>query len=554
MDDCLFDSGFVALIGVLRPLKESDLAHATGNECGNFRVIAAPPFSRRFVVVLMVALCTAIVGQIARTAFVPDPVQPMLTPNGWYRLESSAGRGFCRLPSGSGSYMLVIGCLADASEAHEVRIKFTRDDDLAGQLRDVEQTVRLLSFSDEATGESPLLRTLPLTVECFDRIAAASAMDDAASNRAVALGDTRDFFIHVTDGELNDPKQYARMTAQCVGEGSRVRIFVDQQLGTNGIRDSQVRDLIHLLEADVLPRVEAQFGTLVDVDHDGRFAIVISPWLSRLQGGRVSINGMVRNTDFRRDVAPPLGNQCDMLLLNSALPCSAALRDLLSHEIAHAACISQRVRFQPTRLGDEQDWVSEGLAHLAEPTDTNSGERIATFLDKPSQHPLVIPDYYRAGLWRDPGCRGATVLFFKWCAERQGYEFCRRLAQSSEAGCRSIEQATKERFEDLFRQWSVSLVDENGSQPDGKQGGGRVVQPTKLCRQNPIVGDADVALTIRGTAFTVVELPSNNAASVILRIEGDSAAHWQYSIRRNTSKTPTLESNTRLLAADRGSR
>ena len=235
---------------------------------------------------------------------------------------------------------------------------------------------------------------------------------------------------------------------------------------------------------------------------------------------------------FQRTVEQPLGNRCDMVLLNSSLPCGAALRDLLSHEVAHAACISQRVQHLPLKSVDEQDWVSEGLAHLAEPTGTNSAERIATFLDDPSRHPLVVPDYYRAGLWRDPGCRGATVLFSKWCVEKHGPGFCGRLAQSTNSGTRSFEQATSLPFENLFRQWSLSLAE--GHQVQSLSQCGRVggQQFAGIRRHHWDVGSGDLSLPIRGTAIAVVELQSDASLATTICIEGDSTACWQFSIQR----------------------
>ena len=503
-------------------------------------MIAVQHDRRRLCVVLTVAICAAVIGGIARTAMLPDQATSLLPPNSWHRIESSTGVAAIRIPADGGAHTLVIGCLAAASETYQVRLRL------------MDETTELSRVS--LMNNAGVVGGFGVPPHEMDAYETAASGPPATQKPRAPQKTTREFYLHVTDGELNDPQQYARMTAQCVAEGDRVRVFVDQQLGANGIRESQIMDLIDLLESDVLPRVETQFGQILDVDHDGRFAIVISPWLGKLQGGSVSINGMVRSSDFQRDVAQPLGNQCDMLMLNSSLPGGAALRDLLSHEVAHAACISQRMQHSKMNPRDEQDWVNEGLAHLAEPTSTNSSERIATFLNDPSQHPLVISDYYRAGLWRDPGCRGATVLFSKWCVERHGQELCRRLAQSSESGCRSFEQATAERFEDLFRQWSVSLVDENHSQSDDLTGQANVLQAAKVRRRHPAVGHSEVAITIRGTAFTIIELPMTNASSVMLRIDGDSAAHWQYSIRRSAEKTPTVESQERLLAADRDSR
>ncbi len=60
---------------------------------------------------------------------------------------------------------------------------------------------------------------------------------------------------------------------------------------------------------DVVPRIESQFGSLSDIDGDGSLAIVLTPWLSRLQGGHTSIGGMVRSSDYQRMCRPHLKPQ-----------------------------------------------------------------------------------------------------------------------------------------------------------------------------------------------------------------------------------------------------
>ena len=363
------------------------------------------------------------------------------------------------------------------------------------------------------------------------------------------IGTAREFFLHVTDGDLDDPKQYARITARSVACGHRVRVFIDQQLPDGEVPQSRIEELMQTLETDVIPRIESQFGTLQDVDHDGRFAVVLTPWLSRLQGGRTSIGGMVRSSDFRLDVPPPLGNRGDMLFLNSALPSDPALRDLLSHEVAHAACISQRLVGQDGKLSEEEDWLSEALAHMAEPGWSNLDHRLAAFLEEPSRYPLVVPDYYRAGLWRNPGCRGATFLFTRWCVERHGPDLVRRLVESRTSGTLNLARATGRAFEDLFREWSLSLASGDELTTLDLQAvldrlGSRGLRPT------PFSGDAnhEQSLRVRGTAFTVVELRRESSESRALRIVGDSAARWQFSICRIPDDLPSEKNAVPLVA------
>src|SRR5207244_1141125 len=88
----------------------------------------------------------------------------------------------------------------------------------------------------------------------------------------------------------------------------------------------------------------------------------------------------------------------------------------------------------------------------------NLDYRVSAFLSDPERYQLVVPDYYRAGLWRSHGNRGATYLFLRWCADRYGPGLPAQLTQSSLNGTANVEAATQERFDELFRQWSAALA------------------------------------------------------------------------------------------------
>lgn len=459
-------------------------------------------------------------------------VSPSWQPNDWYRLKDRDSVVHCELPAGA-RYRLVIGCLSDAAQEYQVRLRLIPNLNQP-QVAQSERCSRLVPCSQVAPAHRELAEpkisgTLP---EISEQL----------------VPTTREFFLHVTDGDLEDPKQYARITARSVACGVRVRVFLDHQLPDGEVPPARIEELLQMMETDVVPRVEAQFGPLQDVDRDGRFAVVLTPWLSRLQGGRTSIRGMVRSSDFRIDVAPPMGNRGDMLFLNSALPSDAALRDLLSHEVAHAACLSQRLLQQSEGLSEEEDWLSEALAHLAEPGWSNLDHRLAAFLEEPSQYPLVVPDYYRAGLWRNPGCRGATYLFTRWCVERHGPNLIRRLVESRTSGARNLEQATGRRFEELFQDWSLSLASgDELAAPDLRT----VLARLDSCRLRPTVFSGDnnheQTLRVRGTAFQVVELRLSSSESRTLQIVGETAARWQFSICRIPDESPGSGDNHPLV-------
>ncbi len=296
---------------------------------------------------------------------------------------------------------------------------------------------------------------------------------------ATALGKTvtsapRVFALHVTDGSLDDPTQYAKVPAQQVAVGRNVRVYLDNQQTTKELPPGLVSSIADLFDNELIPRFRTVFGTYRDVDGDGRFSVLLSPWLARLQGGRTSIGGFVRGSDFQASISPPFSNRCDMMYVNSQTIPGPHLRTLLIHEYTHAVSFSRRTGADPSHAAypEEEDWLNEALAHCAESLFgggwTNLDYRISRYLNDTAAYPLVVEDYYRAGLWRCHGCRGATYLFLRYCVERFGTQMLTRLITTPARGARNIELATGCSFERLFRDWTLSLLEDAASIPAGK--------------------------------------------------------------------------------------
>jgi hypothetical protein len=275
----------------------------------------------------------------------------------------------------------------------------------------------------------------------------------------------RSYAMHVTDGSLDDPNQYTTVHAHCIALGRDVRVDLDEQQTEKELPAELAKSIVTLFDDDVIPRFRARLGSYRDVDGDGRFRILLSPWLSRLQGGRTTLGGFVRGTDFQQGIATPYSNRCDMMYVNSATQPGPHLRTLLIHEYAHAVCFSRRITglHGESALPDDEDWLNEAIAHCAENLLdggwTNLDYRIDRYLNDPEAYPLVVDDYYRSGRWRCHGCRGATYLFLRHCVDRFGVGILDRVMTSPVRGVRNIEQATGCRFDQLFRDWTVSLAD-----------------------------------------------------------------------------------------------
>jgi hypothetical protein len=281
----------------------------------------------------------------------------------------------------------------------------------------------------------------------------------------------RTFSLHVTDGTLDDPAQYVTIHANAIAEGRDVRVYLDDQQPANGLAPGLVQNVIDLFDGDVVPRFRKLLGTYRDVDQDGRFAILLSPWLGRLQGGRTSVGGFVRGSDFQACLGRPFSNRCDMMYINSQTVPGAHLRTLLIHEYTHAICFSRRNNDATSLLKypDEEDWLNEAIAHCAESLFdagwSNLDYRVARFLDEPSAYSLVVADYYRAGLWRCHGCRGATYLFLRFCVEQFGPQILTSLIGNPSHGTQNLEMATGRSFDDIFRGWTLWLAESAWHRP-----------------------------------------------------------------------------------------
>jgi hypothetical protein len=342
-------------------------------------------------------------------------------------------------------YLLVIGSLSDNRRPH---------------------TVTLSAETIAAAAKLPAHKIAPLTrtPETTTPPRGEATGPRHVKSQPVGTGQAkRHFHLHVTDGALDDRRHYVRVVARLVGEGRKVRVYLDQQQQPRELSSGLIDDVVHLLDDDLLPAFRQQVGGFRDVDGDGKLTVLLSPWLGKLQGGKTSLGGFVRKSDFRNDVESPFSNHCDMMYLNSNLTTGPHLKTLLVHEFMHAVSFSARLpsAVHPTGLPDEEDWLNEAIAHLAENLNgggwSNLDYRISRYLSQPQQFSLVVDDYYHAGLWRNHGCRGATYLFLRWCVDEFGVDMLKQLIHAPGRGRENLELATGLEFDELFRRWTIAL-------------------------------------------------------------------------------------------------
>lgn len=303
-----------------------------------------------------------------------------------------------------------------------------------------------------------------LTVQS-DVAATPHGLTDETGDQRVGLTEIkRTFFLHITDGSLSDPRQYAPVHSRSIAEGDHVRVYLDRQRTMTPRIEHAAQRIIETLEIQVIPRANREIGTWDDVDEDGKLSVLLTPWLEKLQGGKTSLKGFVRGSDFRSYYPKPFSNQADVIYLNSELSADVNYLTLLAHEYWHVLQCSYRLSMPEAPLPLEADWISEGTAHLAEIRFGGGAEnlehRIDAWLASPESAPLAVENYYAEGLWRHDGCRGATYLFFHWCEELCGRELSLRLLTAPNSGAENLQQATGVDFETLQTHWAVAMLDQ----------------------------------------------------------------------------------------------
>ena len=275
---------------------------------------------------------------------------------------------------------------------------------------------------------------------------------------------SRRFFLLVRDGDVASASNYLAIDGRLAAVGDRVQVYVDPRDALSSLDPGLVAEVVATFDERGYPLAAQRFGAAEDVDGDGRFTILVSSWLTRLAGGRYSVDGFVRGADFDRSVDQPFGNRGDMMYLSAALKPGPHLKTVIAHEYTHAVVFSRRAfpaaghgRLRP----EEEGWLDEGLAHLVEDlhgfSRTNLDYRVSAFLSRPERYRLVVEDYYAADLFRSHGNRGGAYLFLRWCVDRHGEAVLDRLVRSDLRGIANVEAATGRSFAALYREWTTAL-------------------------------------------------------------------------------------------------
>lgn len=313
---------------------------------------------------------------------------------------------------------------------------------------------------------------------------------------------TRTFRMHHGSGDFNDERFYSAVQFRRVWVTKALAIYLHP--AADQPPADQLAAFATLFREQRLRVDRLLAATVSDVDHDGRFTVLIVP----PGQGADAPRAFVRPADFDPSARCPFGNQADVMYF-AGIPRDRELtRTLIAHEYAHAVCCGIR----PGRT--EEDWLNEAIAHRVE-TQTagcpkNTAHRVLRFLDQPHAYPLVVENYHEAGLWREHGCRGAVISFLADCCRRHGdAEILRALIRGSR-GVANVSTATSKDFVALNREWIATLAAPLAGERSphvGVCGGFLFVGP----RLQPL----DRAIRIAPTAHAWFDIPADTSRVAI---------------------------------------
>ena len=292
------------------------------------------------------------------------------------------------------------------------------------------------------------------------------------SSAPVAVGDTRPFKVLAS---LSSSTSTVSVTAVAECVGSNVAFYVDNRVTNEMLSSTDVADLCNKFDATV-GKEQALFGSLSDVNQDGKVIVLLTPQVNHLGalGGGI-VTGFFNATDLYPNSSTNLtSNNMEILyvmvpdpqgeygsVISKKFALSNLLPAVLPHELQHAISYNQHVFIN--KGSAEEAWLNEGLSHLAEDMFGENQEnpsRYAMYLQNPQGYSLV------AG--RSPGlaARGGAYLFLRFLYEQseEGNKFLSRIDQTSLTGISNIEKAFSGRssdfdqFGEFFLRWNIALA------------------------------------------------------------------------------------------------
>jgi hypothetical protein len=309
--------------------------------------------------------------------------------------------------------------------------------------------------------------------------------------RLQQIGETRTFRVlsSIPENDNDDPT-FATVTAAIRFVGQNILIYVDQQAptGPNGLSDAVLTELGTWFDRDLYPIAVNTFGPESDIDANDKVIILMTPVVNGLTPSNdcsVAVFGFFFGLDLFMDA--PNSNEGEVFY--SLVPdpqaqfgCARSVErveesvpTVFIHEFQHMISFNHHVLIN--NGPDEETWLDEGLAHMAEEVaarfyenkypppppprlfnDTANifiGANLAnsySYLENPGRTSLTL--FESTGSLEE---RGAAWLFLRWLADLKDSTVFRQLVQNDAAGIANVEAIAGESFATLFGDFALAL-------------------------------------------------------------------------------------------------
>ena len=271
------------------------------------------------------------------------------------------------------------------------------------------------------------------------------------------------------EGYTNDPANFTVVQAELKFTGEHTLLYVDTSTHADCISDAEAAELGRVFDLNTYPTNQSSLGSESDINSDGKVAILLTPVVNLMTPAGTANDGFIAGFFLPGDLLPglvdprvtngmeifysfvpdPTGHYGNVFDKERSLD---AINAVLAHEFSHMIMFNYRVLiFGSGRSGAymEDMWLDEGIAHIAEDLNNYDESNIARanlFLENPGNVTLI-----HGGDTLEE--RGASFLFLRYLGDRYGDYIFRVLVQSKAAGTANIENATGERFMELFSEW-----------------------------------------------------------------------------------------------------
>ncbi|MEC7987465.1 MAG: hypothetical protein VX278_20030 [Myxococcota bacterium] len=307
---------------------------------------------------------------------------------------------------------------------------------------------------------------------------------------------------------LEDEETYERVETILWAVGDTVNIWVDESVYIDwdfecdgiidqpafndayGFDNCDLQTIASIVDINIVPTIEAIFGSPSDVNGDEKVSVVITPVLNQMTRGldeeetdfeiEISLVGSYADpavdlTDYDPNVNP-MSDEEEVIFLHAPdpygfhnpealTPIAEYTNVTLGAQIARAfyRLVSYNEHVLVAEGEEEENWVTEGMAALAADMTgfgSTNYEGVWDYLDAP--HLNSLSSIEESGAIATSSF-GAQYLFFRWIADAYGQSTLQSLVQTGDIGTTNIETVLEEDMIDVVLKWQLAMLSKHST-------------------------------------------------------------------------------------------